>query len=138
MQDKSLGNITIPGKKPQKFKTHTRTLIPLPQKKRDIGRTKTLFVRNNKLLFLIGLIVIIILWISFIPPVNIFTIAPAIILLTFFVLLLTDFNKKLQIFTTLFTFSFLTISYTVGFDLISTTILLSFIIVLSTLFKIDA
>ena len=137
MQNKSLGSIAIPGKTKQKFETHTRTLIPITQKKHNIERTKTLFVRNNKLLLLFGLAVIIILWIYFIPPVNILTVGPIIILLTVFVILLTDFNKKLQIFSTIFTLVLLTLSYTVGFDLISTTILLSFIIVLSTLFKIE-
>ncbi len=138
MQDKSLGNIAMPGRKIQKSEPHTRTLIPVPHKKRNIVRSKTLFVRNNKLLFLTGLLIIITLWIYFIPPINIFTIAPVILFLTLFVSLFTDFNKKLQIFSTIFIFLFLTISYLVGFDLISTTILLSFIIVLSTLFKIDA
>lgn len=137
MNEKSLGNITIPGKTHKKFETHTRTLVPLPKKKRGFERTKILFVRNNKLWFLIGLLVIITSWIYFIPPINALAIIPVIIFLTLFVLLLTDFDKKLQIFSTMFTFLFLTISYTVGFDLISTTILLSFIIVLSTLFKIE-
>lgn len=138
MQDKSLGNIPIPGKKPKKIESDTRTLIPSPKKRRNLDRTKVLFVRNNKFVFLLGLLVTITLWIYFIPPVNILTIIPVIVFFTLFILLLTDFNKKLQIFSTLFTFLFLTISYTVGFDLMSTTILLSFIIVLSTLFKIDA
>jgi hypothetical protein len=137
MNDRSLGNITMPGKTKPKFETHTRTLIPVPQKKRNLDRTKTLFVRNNKLLFLTGLLIIITLWIYFIPPINVFTIAPVIIFITLFILLLTGFNKKLQIFATIFIFLFLTISYSVGFDIISTTILLSFIIVLSTLFKTD-
>lgn len=137
MNDKFLGSIAIPGKHKPKNENHTPTLVPHLKKKRNSERTKVLFIRNNKLFFLAGLLGIIAVWIYFIPPANLFAIFPIILFITLFILLLTDFNKKLQIFTTLFTFLFLMISYTVGFDLISTIILLSFIIVLSTLFKIE-
>ncbi len=137
MNNKSLGNISLPGKTKQKTDTDTRTLVPIPRKKRSLDRSKKLFMKSNKLWFLLGLLATITLWIYFIPPVHLIAIVPLIFFLTMFVLLLADFNKKLQLFSTVFTLLFLSISYTVGFDIISTIILLSFIIVLSTLFKIE-
>ena len=89
-----------------------------------------------RLIFLIVEIGAILTLIFFIVPNIIFTIV-LILLITMLAYTVTYFlGKKVQILTSIFVFTFLSISYYVGFDLINTLLLASFIIGLSQLFRI--
>src|SRR3989344_4468126 len=89
-----------------------------------------------RLIFLIVEIGAILTLIFFIVPNIIFTVI-LILLITMLAYTVTYFlGKKVQILTSIFVFTFLSISYYVGFDLINTLLLASFIIGLSQLFRI--
>jgi hypothetical protein len=96
-------------------------------------RRHSLFIRLMlTLLSMIGIA----LWITFLTPSHILFVFPFIILCSYFVYMTTGFiNRRLQIYSTLFVFFLLIINYIVGFDLLNTVLLLSFIIGLSLLFK---
>lgn len=134
----NLGNISIEGKKHKKEnKEETLTLIRSPHAKHSSHRPTKKFFRSNKIWFLIILVSLLTAWIYFVPPNNSFAVMPFIVLLTsIFSLVFSFFGKKTHVFSTLFIFSFLIMSYFIGFDVINTLVLLSFIIGLSTLFKI--
>ena len=73
----------------------------------------------------------------FIAPSNIVYIISLILLITALSYTATFFlGKKTQILIAIFIFAFLSISYYIGFDLINTLLLASFIIGLSQLFRI--
>ena len=89
-----------------------------------------------RLIFLIVEIGAILTLIFFIVPNIIFTII-LILLITMLAYTVTYFlGKKVQILNAIFVFAFLSISYYIGFDLINTLLLASFIIGLSQLFRI--
>ena len=93
----------------------------------NMWRTVTLFTE----------IVLIFTLIFFIAPTNIVYIISLILLFTAFSYTVTFFlGKKARILTAIFVFAFLSISYYIGFDLINTLLLASFIIGLSQLFRI--
>ena len=93
----------------------------------NMWRTVTLFTE----------IVLIFTLIFFIAPTNIVYIISLILLFTALSYTVTFFlGKKARILTAIFVFTFLSISYYIGFDLINTLLLASFIIGLSQLFRI--
>lgn len=134
----TLGNITIENKNKKNDKQEEGlTLIRTPHTKHSSHRGTKNFLRNNKLLFLVILLACLGCWIYFIPPNNAFAILPFILLLTSVFSILASFaGTKFHVFSTLFIFLFLVMSYFIGFDVINTLVLLSFIIGLSTLFRI--
>lgn len=134
----NLGNISIEGKNHKKDKPEEKlTLIRTPHTKHSSHRPTKQFLRKNKLIFLIILLAALTSWVYFIPPNSAFAVVPFIILLTSIFSMIASFvNKKFHVFSTLFIFLFLIMSYYVGFDIINILVLLSFIIGLSTLFKI--
>ena len=90
-----------------------------------------------RLLAIVTEIVLISAIIFFVPPVNQTFIFVLIILVTGLAYSITVFlGKKTQILSTIFVFILLVLSYFIGFDLINTILLASFIIGLSMLFKI--
>ncbi len=90
-----------------------------------------------RLIFFFVEISLISILIFFFPPANILFIVSLIILITALSYTITFFlGKTAQILIAIFVFLFLSISYYIGFDLINTLLLASFIIGLSQLFKI--
>lgn len=134
----NLGNISIDNKHHKKDKPEdSLTLIRTPHTKHNSNRGTKNFFRNNTFLFLSVLVLSGIGWVYYIPPSGPFAVVPFIILLTGICSLIASFfGKKIHLFTTLFVFLFLLMSYFIGFDVINALVLLSFIIGLSTLFKI--
>lgn len=135
MQD--LGNISIPSKNPQRERKDSSTvLMSQPKSKHSSHRSNRRFFINHKYSFLILLISILVGWIYYVPPSNDFAVLAFILLITgIFSILFSHFGQKAHVFSTFFIFIFLLMSYFIGFDLINTLVLLSFIIGLSTLFK---
>ncbi|HRN71433.1 MAG TPA: hypothetical protein PLS49_09740 [Candidatus Woesebacteria bacterium] len=135
----NLGNISVPSKNHKKEnKKQTLTLIRTPHSdKHSTYRPAKKFLRNNKIWFMLLLIGGLIVWVYFIPPNNSFAVIPFILLVTTIIsLLFSFFGKKIHVFSTLFVLVFLFMCYFIGFDIINTLVLLSFIIGLSTLFRI--
>lgn len=134
-----LGNISISGKHKKKENAEqTLTLVSKPHTKHSSKRSNKLFLHNNRILFIVILIGILAAWIYFIPPSNSWAVYAFIVVLTCIFSIITSFlGTKIQYFSTLFIFLFLIMSYIIGFDIINTLVLLSFIIGLSTLFKLN-
>lgn len=109
------------------------------------GSFKRTYMKSRRLLnhqftdlkpfFFFTLVLILGLLLWKIPPSNIIIISFFIVITTLVVYLATDFvrYKSLKIVLTLFTPLVLILSYAVGFDIINTLLLLSFIIALSKL-----
>lgn len=135
MEDKALGKIQIPIKNPHKFETQTPSLVSLPSRKHSSKKRSLIKMRKHWVI--IGLCTVIAGWIYFVPPTSILTVFPLVFFLTLIVFYISAFNRKLQVFSSLFVFLLLAISFFTGFDIISTLLLLSFIIVLSTLFNVE-
>ena len=83
------------------------------------------------------LAVIILVQLFFVPPTNTLIISAFTISITGFIYLLSSYfvELKYQYIITLFVFLFLTINYLVGFDLMNTALLVSFIIGLALIVK---
>ena len=136
MTSKTLGNIPLP-EQHNKNRDHEKApLIHTPRSSHSTNRTHKVFFRDNKYIFLLLLICILVSWVYFVPPATPLAVIPFILLLTsIFFITASVFNTKIQFFSTLFFLLFLSLSYLIGFDLINTIVLLSFIIGLSTLFR---
>lgn len=134
----NLGNITIPDKthKHKEKKESTTVIVNQPKTRHTTNRTGKAFMRTHRYILVFILLGVLAAWIYFIPPSNSLAVIPFILLMTSILSILTSyFGRKIHVFSTIFVFSFLLMSYSIGFDLINTLVLLSFIIVLSTLFK---
>ena len=100
----------------------------------------TRFIKKSqpiiKKFVLIGLFILIFLYIKLISPTTITVIVPLVILVSITTYYFTSwFSKRVQILTTLFIFTFFILNVFVGFDLINTILLLSFIITVAIFFK---
>src|SRR5690606_21452616 len=122
---------------PRKEKQDTSTvLMSQPKTRHTSSRSNRQILINHKYTFLIVLIGILVGWVYYIPPSNDFAVLAFILLITsIFSIITSHFGQKVHVFSTLFICSFLLMSYYIGFDLINTLVLISFIIGLSTLFK---
>ncbi|MBP7967346.1 hypothetical protein KAZ66_03665 [Candidatus Woesebacteria bacterium] len=89
------------------------------------------------LIMFIFITILTFLYVWFIPPFNMLVIIPFIFLLTSAIYIGAGFflKKKYQVLCAVFVASFLLLNGLIGFDLINTILLLSFIIAVSFLFK---
>lgn len=88
-------------------------------------------------LTIITLILLIGGYLVYIPPTSLFIVVPLILLICIVLFLITGLfaKKKFQILVTLFCGVFLLMNTLIGFDLINTILLLSFIIAIGFLLK---
>jgi len=136
MTTQTLGNISLPNQNKKNRDQEKAPLIHTPKSTHSTHRTQKAFLRDNRIGFLLLLIGFMGAWVYFVPPATPLAVIPFILVLTsIFFILSSFFNAKIQFFSTLFFLLFLSLSYLIGFDLINTIVLLSFIIGLSTLFR---
>ncbi len=134
----NLGNLTIPDKhqKHKEKQESSTVIVNQPKTRHTTNRAVRSSIRTHRYMFIFILMGILAAWIYFIPPSNSMAVITFIVLTTsIFSLIASYFGQKMHTFSTIFVFSFLLMSYSIGFDIINTLVLLSFIIVLSTLFK---
>jgi len=83
------------------------------------------------------LITVTALMVRFVPPSNVFVVFLFIALVSTAVFTMTGYtgSKRIQAMATAFIFLQLSINYAIGFDVINTILLISFIIAVSKLFK---
>ncbi|PIT89302.1 MAG: hypothetical protein COU27_01050 [Candidatus Levybacteria bacterium CG10_big_fil_rev_8_21_14_0_10_36_7] len=92
--------------------------------------------KRLKPFILLGLIAILIITIVFLPPLNILAVSGFIILTTITANIAASYfkSKRKRFIVTSFVFSAMVLSYYIGFDIVNTILLLSFIIVATKLF----
>ena len=99
-----------------------------------ISRKSPISLRTISLFLLIGAVIA---YVWFVPPLSLFTILPFIVLISSTVFLIAGIvtTHKLQILITVFCGVFLLMNAIIGFDLINTILLVSFIIAIGFLLK---
>lgn len=100
-------------------------------------RQINLVLNKIKPYMLLVLLLILAAMVWFVPPQHISIVAVFIGIATFFIFLLSGFtrSRRIRFIAPLFTFLFLSLNYFVGFELMNTILLISFIIAVSLLFK---